>query len=282
VACDRRRTRRHGPLGPVRSRELGRRPDALARELSPNTRVVALNYASNLTGSINDVKTLAKLARDAGALVYVDAVQFSPHDVTDVQSLGCDFLACSSYKFFGPHLGWSGTRGRAGPDARLQGAAVEQRPSLALRNRHAADRTAGSAVGDGGLLRMARALGRRLEARVDRGRVRRGARLETRLARNLVDGLLAIRRNDPRHHRSGPVRVARADRLVHARKQEPAVIAQALASEGIFVWSGHNYALELVRSLGIDEKTGVVRIGLAHYNTPAEVERTLEALATIL
>jgi cysteine desulfurase family protein (TIGR01976 family) len=80
-------------------------PEDLARQLTDRTRLVALNHASNLTGSINDVARLTRIAKDAGALVYVDAVQLAPHHLVDVQALGCDFLACSSYKFFGPHLG---------------------------------------------------------------------------------------------------------------------------------------------------------------------------------
>ncbi len=80
-------------------------PDALAAVLSDRTKIVALNYASNLTGSINDVARLTALAKQHGALVYVDGVQFAPHGLTDVQAIGCDFYACSSYKFYGPHLG---------------------------------------------------------------------------------------------------------------------------------------------------------------------------------
>ena len=72
--------------------------------LSDKTRLLALNYASNMTGSINPVAELTALAKDAGALVYVDAVQFAPHRLVDVAAPGCDYLACSSYKFFGPHL----------------------------------------------------------------------------------------------------------------------------------------------------------------------------------
>ncbi|MGB5801197.1 MAG: cysteine desulfurase-like protein, partial [Mesorhizobium sp.] len=78
---------------------------ALAGLLSDKTRLVALNHASNLTGSINRVKALTAIAKKAGALVYVDSVQFAPHGLVDVQDIGCDFLACSAYKFFGPHMG---------------------------------------------------------------------------------------------------------------------------------------------------------------------------------
>jgi len=86
-------------------------PENLRPLLSSKTRLLALNYASNLTGSINPVAELTKLAKEAGALVYVDAVQFVPHGLAEVAKLDCDFLACSSYKFFGPHLGvlWGGS-----------------------------------------------------------------------------------------------------------------------------------------------------------------------------
>ncbi|MDH5453070.1 MAG: cysteine desulfurase-like protein, partial [Paracoccaceae bacterium] len=80
-------------------------PEDLQAQLTDRTRLVALNYASNMTGSINNISALAKVAADAGALVFVDAVQLAPHHLVNVQDLGCDFLACSSYKFFGPHLG---------------------------------------------------------------------------------------------------------------------------------------------------------------------------------
>ena len=80
-------------------------PEDLQALLGPRTRLLALNYASNLTGSINDAAELVALARSAGAMTYVDAVQLAPHQCIDVRALDCDFLVCSSYKFFGPHLG---------------------------------------------------------------------------------------------------------------------------------------------------------------------------------
>ncbi|MGR3290320.1 MAG: cysteine desulfurase-like protein, partial [Paracoccaceae bacterium] len=80
-------------------------PEQLSAVLSDKTRLVCLNYASNMTGSINDITKLTTIAQDAGALVFIDAVQLAPHHLINVQKLGCDFLVCSSYKFFGPHLG---------------------------------------------------------------------------------------------------------------------------------------------------------------------------------
>lgn len=80
-------------------------PENLARVLSDKTKLVCLNFASNMTGSIKDVAALTRMAQDAGAQVFIDAVQLAPHHLVDVKALGCDFLVCSSYKFFGPHLG---------------------------------------------------------------------------------------------------------------------------------------------------------------------------------
>ena len=80
-------------------------PDDLKAVMNDRTKLVALNYVSNLTGAINDIPSLAGLAKSSGALVFVDGVQFAPHYLVDAPSLGCDFFACSPYKFFGPHLG---------------------------------------------------------------------------------------------------------------------------------------------------------------------------------
>ncbi len=79
--------------------------EALERLLSPRTRLVAVGMASNAVGTVTDVARVAAMARAAGALTFVDAVHFAPHGVIDVQAIGCDFLACSAYKFFGPHVG---------------------------------------------------------------------------------------------------------------------------------------------------------------------------------
>lgn len=258
-------------------------PEALAAVLSPRTRVVALNYASNLTGSINDVRVLAEQARAAGALVYVDAVQFAPHALIDVQQLGCDFLACSSYKFFGPHLGivW-------GREALLEALyAYKVRPqTLDLPDKFE------TGTPQIELLAALKAtveyfewLGTQCTAGAEGREAIRAAfdassAYERVLAARLITGL----------QRLDGVRIAGItdagsfDRRVptvsftHATRS-PREIAKALAERNVFVWSGHNFALEIVRSLGIDEMEGVVRIGLAHYNTAEEVDRVLELLA---
>ncbi len=258
-------------------------PAALERVLSERTRLVAINHASNLLGSINDVPALAAVAKAAGALVYVDSVQFAPHGLIDVAALGCDFLVCSSYKFFGPHLGilWGRRELLAGMHAykvRCVGEELPHKyetgtPQIELLAGLTATvdyfRWLGEITAGGGGPRQSIA-----------GAFAALTRHEQGLAQRLIAGLEAIPGirvlgiTDPD---VADLRVPTvAFRHEHAR---PAAISSALGAAGIFVWDGHNYALEVVRQLGIPEEQGVVRIGLVHYNTAAEIDRTLEAVA---
>jgi len=261
-------------------------PENLEALLGPRTRLLALNCASNLTGSINDVAELTALARSAGAMTYADAVQLAPHQCIDVQALDCDFLVCSSYKFFGPHLGvlW----GRQ--------ALLEELP--AYKARCAADASPEkweSGTPQTELLAGLAAcvdhydwLGGRVSGEDSRrGRIEAAYRAatdhEARLVTRLIDGIQAIPGTTV-HGIVNPNRVGErvpTVSMTHERVAPP-LVAERLARDGICVWSGHNYALEVVRHLGIDEATGVVRIGLAHYNTEEEVDRTLVALEEAL
>ena len=261
-------------------------PEELEALLGPRTRLLALNCASNLTGSINDVAELAALARSAGAMTYADAVQLAPHQCIDVRALGCDFLVCSSYKFYGPHLGVLWGRGDL----------LDELP--AYKARCAAD--ASPEKWESGTPQTELLAG--LAACVDhhdwlggqvsdedsrRGRIEAAYRAatdhETRLMTRLIDGIQAIP-GTTIHGITNPNRVGErvpTVSMTHERVSPP-LVAERLARDGICVWSGHNYALEVVRHLGIDEATGVVRIGLAHYNTEEEVDATLVALEQAL
>ncbi|MDE0459547.1 MAG: cysteine desulfurase-like protein [Chromatiales bacterium] len=261
-------------------------PEDLEALLGPRTRLLALNCASNLTGSINDVAELAALARSAGAMTYADAVQLAPHQCIDVQALGCDFLVCSSYKFFGPHLGV------------LWGRRELLEELTAYKARCASD--ASPEKWESGTPQTELLAG--LAACVDhhdwlggqvsdedsrRGRIEAGYRAatdhEARLVTRLIDGVRAIP-GTTIHGITNPNRVGErvpTVSMTHERVSSP-LVAERLACDGICVWSGHNYALEVVRHLGIDEATGVVRIGLAHYNTEEEVDATLGALEAAL
>ncbi len=261
-------------------------PHALDEVLSDRTRLLALNYASNLTGSINDVRTLAARAKKTGALVYVDAVQFAPHRLVDAPSLGCDFLTCSAYKIYGPHVGvlWGkedllqdmyAYKVRPVPDT-LPDRFEVGTPQLEL---YAATIAAVEYLE---WLGQSAAASDSRRSRIESAFAQITA-WETALTQRLIDGLLAISGveirgiSDAAHmeHRVPTVSFTHASR-------RSAEIASALAQRGIFVWSGHNFALELARSLGLDEEDGVVRIGLAHYNTPQEVDMVVAALADIL
>ena len=261
-------------------------PEDLAALLGPRTRLLALNYASNLTGSVNDVAALVAMARSAGALTFVDAVQLAPHQCIDVQALGCDFLVCSSYKFFGPHLGvlWgrralldemTAYKVRCASDA-PPGKWETGTPQTELLAGLAACvdyyEWLGSAAGGEGSRRD------RIEAAY-----RAAIDHEARLVTQLIDGIQAIP-GATIHGITNPNRVGErvpTVSMTHDRVSPPQV-AERLARDGVCVWSGHNYALEVARHLGIDEATGVVRIGIAHYNTAEEVDRTLTALESAL
>ena len=254
--------------------------------LNERTRLLALNYASNLTGSINPVAALTLAAKQAGALVYLDAVQFVPHGLVDAARLGCDFVVCSSYKFFGPHLGilW----GRETLLSELYPYAVRCAPQ-SPPGRHdtgtpqtemlaglaaAVDYLAwlGEITGGGGTRREKIA-----------NAYRAATAYEMPLAQQLIDELLRI----PGIKVQGITAPERQSERVptvsvtHPRHANSA-LARALALQGINVWSGHNYAFEVARALQLDEREGVLRIGLAHYNTAAEVERIVAVLKNLL
>ena len=263
--------------------------NALDGLLSDRTRLVAIGYASNLTGTINDVKAIAAKAKAAGALVYVDAVQYAPHGLIDVQDLGADFLACSAYKFFGPHQGilW----GRE--DLLNELFAYKVRPAYdrapdkfetgTLSHEGMAGTTAavdymawvGETAGEGGpdaSRRQKIAAGFSAATAYENG-----------LARQLISGLADL----PGVTVHGITNLNRIEHRVPTvsfttNKAHPREIAKALADRNIFVWDGHNYALEIVRKLGLDESGGVVRVGIAHYNTEDEIDQTIAAVAAAI
>jgi cysteine desulfurase family protein (TIGR01976 family) len=261
-------------------------PDELARLLSERTRVLALNYASNMTGSINPVPVLVQQAKQSGALVYVDAVQYVPHHKVDAQSLGCDFLACSSYKFFGPHLGilW----GREALLADLFPYAVRC-ASRDLPSRHEigtpqTELLAGLDATSAYFQWLGTSCGADGD---DRQRVQSAYECaeayERGLTRRLIEGLQSLAGVSIQ----GIVHPAQlANRVptvsfVHARRSSR-LVAEGLARRGIYVWSGHNYAYEAAKQLELNEDDGVVRIGLAHYNTVEEVDGVVHAIAELL
>lgn len=261
-------------------------PAALEAILSERTRLVALNYASNLTGSINDVQALASLARSAGAFVYVDAVQLVPHALVDAPSLNCDFLACSAYKFYGPHLGvlW----GREDLLRNLYAYKVRPLPETLPDKFEIGTPQLELLAGVSAAIGYFEWLGSREGSSSDRrGKISlaydRIGRWERALTKRLTDGIAALP-GVKVHGITDPERMELRCPVIsftHASRSS-AEIARELGQRSIFVWSGHNFALETARALGIDEDDGVVRIGIAQYNTPDEIERTLTSLHEIL
>lgn len=254
--------------------------------LTDKTRLLALNFASNLTGSINNVAELSRLARAAGALVYVDAVQLVPHRMVSVNQLNCDFLVCSSYKFYGPHLGilWGresilqdlhAYRCRCSSDdlpMRFETGTPQTEMLAGLTATVEYFQWLGEACGYSGSRREKIT-----------GAYATATDYEDRLTARLIQGLQEIRglrilgiTDTTRLYDRVPTVSFIHDRFT------PGEIDQVLAQNSICTWSGHNYAYEVVKHLGLDEEQGVLRIGIAQYNTESEIDRTLEVLTDLL
>ena len=269
--------------------------DALDRVLTDRTRLVAVGYASNCLGTINDVSTMSRKARAAGALMFVDAVQLAPHRPIDVAEIGCDLLVCSAYKFFGTHVGvlWG------------RGALLEEIPAYKVRPAHdtapekfeTGTQNHEGIAGVIGAVDYFKRVGAELvpaEIRAAHSAKREGtalvhaaldwlARYEDGLTRRLLDGLESLPDVTVRGI-TGPNALHRRVPTISitVAGHDPVDLACALAKENIFLWSGHNYALEPIARLGLTDTGGVLRIGLAHYNTAEEVDSLLAHLERIL
>jgi cysteine desulfurase family protein (TIGR01976 family) len=255
----------------------------LKRQITARTRLVAAGYASNAVGTINDVGEIVLLAHAVGALTYVDAVHYAPHGPIDVRHLDCDFLVCSPYKFFGPHSG--ALYGKGELLTRLQPYKVrpasEENPFRWETGTQNHEAQAGIVAAVDYLA----ALGWRASPA---GASRRAALLaaydvirpyERGLAERLISGLLAI----PGLTFYGikePARFAQRVPTVAIRMagHSPRELASYLGERGIFTWDGNYYALNLSERLGVEPSGGMLRIGLAHYNTLEEVDRLLASL----
>ncbi|HEX4182213.1 MAG TPA: cysteine desulfurase-like protein [Caulobacteraceae bacterium] len=253
--------------------------DALTQVLSDKTRLVALGLASNCTGTINDVKAFAGQARAAGALTYVDAVQYAPHHAIDVQDLGADILVSSAYKWFGPHQGvlWGREELLAETFGYKVRPAGDDLP-------HKFETGTLSHEGIAGTLGAIEYLEQFGEGATRTQRLRSAweamAGYEQSLTRTLIEGLLGFKGLVVRGVTSANAMHRRVPTVSFTLDgHHPEDLAKALAQDNIFVWSGHNYALEPVGRMGLMECGGVLRVGLCHYNTEAEVDALLASLA---
>ncbi len=242
-------------------------PNVFAGLLSDRTRVAAFGWASNGAGTVNDVAALCALCRDAGALSYVDAVHYAPHGPIDVAAIGCDFLACSAYKFFGPHVGI--LFGRAELLERHRPYKVRPAPDEPPHSWETGTVNLEGIAGTAAAIAYLQTLGMDAVAAYERG-----------LAARLMDGLRGLDGVTVYGTTDLDRRVPTAAFNVAGRG--PAEVSGALAERGIFVWDGNYYALELMQRLGLEESGGAVRVGAVHYNTPAEIDTFLEAVAALL
>jgi cysteine desulfurase family protein (TIGR01976 family) len=268
--------------------------DHLASLLNAKTKLVAVGYASNAVGTINPIAAIAEIVHAAGAWLWVDAVHYAPHGPIDVQRAGCDFMVCSAYKFFGPHVGalW----GRL--DLLEQLAAYKVRPSKTTPPHKFETGTlnheglAGVSGAIDYLAEVGRNYGSQLYSTANEARNRYTDR--RRELKQAMDAIVAYERplfvylmteiqkipgtciygiTDPMEFDQ------RCPTLAFTREGfAPSQITEHLGNQGIFVWDGNYYALAVTQRLGVEDSGGMVRVGLAHYNTKEEIDRLIAAL----
>ena len=270
--------------------------DDFARALEKKPRIAAFGYASNLLGTVNPVRKLTKMAKDAGAIVYIDAVQYAPHGPIDVQEIGCDFLVCSSYKFFGPHAG--ALYGKY--DLLHEMKPYKVRPAsneLPYKYETGTQNHEGIA-GVLGALEYLEWLGTQFgadqaQAWSEAGfsgrklKLKKGMSAMQAYEKELSRKLIGIIQSIPGTHIHGVTDLDRLDERVPTVSftvdgKDPEKIADALGNLGFYVWNGHNYALAIVERMGLLEAGGMIRVGPVHYNTFNELEKFGEALEKVV
>jgi cysteine desulfurase family protein (TIGR01976 family) len=262
----------------------------LASLLTEKTRLVAVGYASNAVGTINPIGRIAVLARNVGAWLWVDAVHYAPHGPIDVQTLGCDFLVCSAYKFFGPHIGvlWG----------RLE--LLEELPAYKVRpadpdppgkfetgtQNH--EGMAGVTAAINYLANLGEQYGAEFADELGQYEGQRKALKQAMKAIAAYERSMFIYLMDEIQQIPGITIYGitnpdafneRCPTLAFTLEgHTPQKIAACLGDQGIFVWDGNYYALSVTERLGLEETGGMVRVGLAHYNTREEIDRLIMAL----
>ena len=257
--------------------------DDLKRKITAKTKLVAVGYASNAVGTINPIAEITKLAHAAGALMFIDAVHYAPHGPIDVRALDCDFLVCSPYKFFGPHMGTLyGKR-----EHLLRFKPYKVRPAYdTLPDRWETGTQVQELIaGIGAAVDYLAELGRHCDptAKSRRDALLAAYRATVPYERMLVTRLIEGARQIPGVHIYGitnPKRFNERCSTVSLRigDHNPTAIAKFLGDRGIFTWDGNYYALNLTERLGVEQKGGLLRIGLVQYNTAEEVDRLLAGL----
>ncbi len=258
----------------------------LQAKIRRSTRLVAIGWAANAVGTINDVQEAIRLARAVGAMTFIDAVHYAPHGLIDVKALDTDFLACSSYKFFGPHQGvLYGKREqllRLRPyKLRVCSEKLPDRWETGTQNHEcmAGVTAAIDYIAEVGRHHSSETHTRR-EAIVAAYEVFQ--QYERELASQLISGLLAIP-GLTFYGISDPAKFDERTPTVAIRMEgyTPRELAERLGERGIFTWDGNYYAINLAERLGVQQSGGMLRIGLAHYNTAEEVDRLLTELRAL-
>jgi len=259
----------------------------MARKINGRTKLVAVGYASNAVGTINDVKEVIRLAHAAGAMAFVDAVHYAPHGPIAVRELDCDFLACSTYKFFGPHMGV--LYGKREHLKRLQPYKVRALTNDIPFRWEMGTLNHECIAGITACVEYLADLGRHVNPEAGS---RRAALLsayeaiqsyERRLIERLIRGLVEIPRlkffgiSDPKRFSQRAPTVA-----VRIEGHTPLELANRLGERGFFTWDGNYYALNLTERLDVEKSGGFLRIGLVHYNTVEEVDGVVAALKEIV
>jgi cysteine desulfurase family protein (TIGR01976 family) len=279
----------------------------LASKINKNTRLVAVGYASNAVGTINPVKKIVQLAHNVGALAYVDAVHYGPHGLIDVAALDCDFLACSTYKFFGPHMGV--LFGKREHLKRLRPYKVRPNTNAIPNCWEWGTLNHECIAGITACVEYIADIGRHAlqthglphpSAHFAEGgssdRSPRRAAIEAAYAaiheheRALLYRMMTGLKHIPGLKIYGITDPARFDercttfavRYISGKPgRTPLELATKLGDRGFFSWDGNYYALNLTEHLEVERTGGFLRIGLVHYNTVEEVDRLLTALREI-
>jgi cysteine desulfurase family protein (TIGR01976 family) len=259
----------------------------MARKVTGHTRLVATGYASNAVGTINDVKEVVRIAHAAGAMAYIDAVHYAPHGPVDVRTLDCDFLVCSTYKFFGPHMGV--LYGKREHLKRLHPYKVRANTN-AIPNRWEWGTLNHECIaGITACVEYLASVGRQVDPAAKTRRAALSAaygaiqQYERSLAGRLIAGLLKL----PGLKLYGISDVSRFEKrcptiAVRIAGHTPLELATKLGERGFFTWDGNYYALNLSERLDVEKDGGFLRIGLVHYNTAEEVDGLLAALREIV
>lgn len=262
--------------------------DEFASLITPRTRFASLNFASNILGTINPVPQMVAMLKAAGAITYVDAVQYAPHGPIDVQAIGSDFLVASAYKFYGPHQGI--LHGRREVLDRLHAYKLRVVPDVPPNKFETGTQSLEGQAGVLGALEYLQWLGvgmgaehlgplshlRPRTAEIHAAMIAM-AQYEHSLSGRLIEGLQSIP-GVRVHGITDPAAFERRVPTVSFSRPgtDPAAVATFLDEHGVYVWNGHSYALPVIEWLGLADAGGVVRIGPTHYNTLAEVDTVVE------